>query len=219
MKKIAVVLSGCGHRDGSEIREAVATLWALSAGGAEAHCFAPNAPQAKVVNPLTGEPQAVIPRNQLEEAARIARGDIKPLKDLDPKKFDGIALPGGFGAALNLSTFATKGANGAVIPDLQNFLQAFLAAKKPIAAICIAPAIIALALRGQKLTLTVGEAGEASQEIEKLGHHHEVCKVTDSVYDSAHRVATTPAYMYPQAKVHEVFQGIQKCIDHLLVGK
>ena len=38
-KKIAVVLSGCGVFDGTEIHEAVLTLLAIEEEGASWHCF------------------------------------------------------------------------------------------------------------------------------------------------------------------------------------
>ena len=215
MKKIAVILCGSGYRDGSEIRESVATLWALSQENVEVQCFAPDAPQADVVNCLTGKTMENESRNMLVEAARIARGKVRPLSQLKTKDFDGILMPGGFGAAKNLCTFAFQGSNGKVIADLQTILQEMLQARKPIGAICIAPAVVALALKGKGLTLTVGETCEASQEIEKLGHRHQVTKADGYCRDDAHKVFTTAAYMYDEAPLHEVFTGIQKVVHEV----
>lgn len=212
MKKIAVVLCGSGYKDGSEIRESVATLWALSQEPVEVQCFAPDADQADVINCLTGQPMEGQKRNMLVEAARIARGQVKPLSLLKSKDFDGILLPGGFGAAKNLCTFAFHGSKGKVLPELQTILLEMHQSKKPIGAICIAPAIVALALAGKKLTLTVGATGEASQEIEKLGHQHQVTKVDESCRDKTNKVFTTSAYMYDSAPLHAVFTGIQKVV-------
>lgn len=215
-KKFAVVLTGCGHRDGSEIREAVGTLWALSKNHVEAQCFAPDADQADVVNGLTGEPAGGERRNQLVEAARIARGKIRPLSHLNAHEFNGLILPGGFGAAKNLCTFAAAGAAGTVLPDLQRVLEAMQAARKPIGAICIAPAIVGLAFKGRGFELTVGEGGEASQELEKLGHRHVVCRADECHVDRDHRVVTTPAYMYDHAPLHEIFAGIEKLVHEVV---
>lgn len=211
MKTFAVVLCGSGHLDGSEIRESVAVLWGLSKAGASFQCFAPDLPQADVMNHLKGEPAGEKTRNMLEEAARIARGKIEPLSNLDDSRFSGIVMPGGFGAAKNLSTFAAKGAQASVLPELKTALHKFYSAKKPIGAVCIAPAIVALAFPGKKFELTVGEPCEASQEIEKLGHRHVPHPVTQCHVDRENRIVTAPAYMYGSAPLHEVFLGI----DHL----
>lgn len=216
MKRVAVLLCGSGYRDGSEIRESVGALWALSAEGASVQCFAPNAPQADVVNCLTGQ-TAHESRNMLVEAARIARGQVKPASEFHAKDFDALVIPGGFGVAKNLCTFALKGSGGTVQKDAEFILTSMFDAKKPIAAICIAPALVALALKGRaKLELTVGEAGEAAQEIEKLGHRHFVTRPNQAHVDRAHKVVTTPAYMYDSAPLNEIFEGIRSAVHQAL---
>lgn len=216
MKKVAVVLCGSGYRDGSEIRESVATLWALSQEQTLVQCFAPDAPQTDVVNCLTGETVPNEKRNMLVESARIARGEVKSLAKLNTSDFDALLIPGGFGAAKNLCDFASKGHQGSVRQDLEKILKSFFEHKKPIGAICIAPAIVALALRGKNLNLTVGAAGETAQEIEKCGHRHVVTKVTDCHVDPENKIVTTGAYMFGSAPLHEVFTGIQKCVQGVL---
>lgn len=215
MKKVAVILCGSGFRDGSEIRESVAALFALDRLGAQVQCFAPNDLQWDVVNCLSGEPAAE-KRNMLVESARIARGEVKELEDLRPEEFDALVIPGGFGVAKNLCDFALKGSKGSVLPVAEKVIQAFFSQKKPIGAICIAPALVALALKNQNLTLTVGEQGETSQEVEKCGHQHVPTKVTEAHTDQAHKVVTTGAYMFGSAKIHEVFEGVQACIGEVL---
>jgi enhancing lycopene biosynthesis protein 2 len=216
MKKVAVILCGSGYRDGSEIREAVATLWALSQEHAKVQCFAPDSFQHDVVNCLTGAAVPTEKRNMLVEAARIARGEVEPLTELKVENFDALLIPGGFGAAKNLCDFAFKGSQGQVIPEMEKVITGFFTTKKPIGAICIAPAIVAIALRKKGLLLTVGEQGETSQELEKLGHRHQVTKVTDCCIDSTNKVVTTGAYMFGQAALHDVFSGIQKCVKEVL---
>jgi enhancing lycopene biosynthesis protein 2 len=216
MKNIAVILAGSGYIDGSEIREAVAVLWAIDKHGATAHCFAPDIPQHDVIDHLTGKPVQGETRNVLHESARIARGKIEPLSKLNPKSFDAIIMPGGFGAAKNLSTFATEGAAGTVNHELLDILKAIHAANKPIGAACIAPAILALAFRGTPLELTVGEEGGEAGEIEKLGHRHIITTPSQSHTDRKHRVVTTPAYMYGNAPIHEVFEGIESMVREVL---
>lgn len=215
MKKIAVILCGSGFKDGSEIREAVGTLWALSQEKVSIQCFAPDAPQFDVVNTLTGEASKET-RNMLVESARIARGQIKSLSELNTRDFQGIVMPGGFGAAKNLCTFAMKGSQGTVRPDIEEILKKFHSEHKPIGAICIAPAIVAMTFRKGNFDLTVGEKGEASQEIEKLGHHHVVKKANECLVDEKHKIVTTPAYMYDEAPLHDIFVGIQKLVKEVV---
>ena len=215
-KKIAVTLSGCGFKDGSEIREAVGTLWALSTEGAEVQCFAPHKDQADVVNTLTMETDSQDQRNCLIESARIARGDVKPLDELDPKVFDGLIMPGGFGVAKNLCTFAFEGSNGKVIPEMQKILESFHQEGKPMGAICISPALVGLAFKDQPFELTLGETSEASAELEKLGHQHIVCQPHEYHVDEKHKVVSTPAYMFDDGSLKDIFQGIHGLTQNVL---
>ena len=213
-KKIAVVLSGCGNQDGTEITEAVSLVIGLSMAGAEASFFAPSI-DFSAKNFLTGQSTGE-KRNILQESARISRGKIQDLSQLNCSDFEGLALPGGFGAALNLSTWATEGARCKVLPSLEKALLEFHAQSKPIAAICIAPAIVARVLGSKKITLTVGEESEASQEISKTGALHEICPVTDYITDRLNKIITTPAYMYDGARPHEVFKGISGLVSEFV---
>lgn len=216
MKKVAVVLCGSGYKDGSEIREAVAVLWALSQEKVEVQCFAPNAPQVDVINCLTGEPVKGESRNMLIESARIARGEVKSLAELEPRAFDALLIPGGFGAAKNLCDFAFKGAGGKVMPELEKKIIEFHQFGKPIGAVCIAPAIVALSLRGKKVSLTVGDKSETAQELEKLGHRLISTSVTDCFVDKEHKIVTTGAYMFGGAALHDIFTGVQKCVQEVI---
>lgn len=215
-KKIAVVLCGSGYRDGSEIRESVGVLWALSRQGAQIQCFAPDAPQTDVINCLTNQVVHEESRNMLVEAARIARGQVLPLNQLDSRAWNGVMLPGGFGAAKNLCSFATQGSKGKVRPELQKVLSGFFAARKPIGAVCIAPAILALAFPNEGLELTVGAPSETAQEIEKLGHRHIPRAAHEFHVDETHRIVTTPAYMQDDAPLHRIFEGIDSMVAAVL---
>lgn len=215
-KKVAVILCGSGYKDGSEIRESVGVLWALSEQGAEVQCYAPDENQLDVVNCLSGEVMPDQKRNMLIESARIARADVKPLTQLEAANYDALIIPGGFGAAKNLCDFAFKGSGGAVRADVEKSVREFHEAGKKIGAVCIAPAIVALIFRDRTLTLTLGEDGEAAHEIEKLGHRHQICPATECVVDSANRIVTSPAYMYDDAKLSDVFKGISALTAEVL---
>ena len=160
-KKVGVLLSGCGVFDGTEIHEAVLTLLFLDRKGIEIVCMAPDIKQAHVVNHLTQEEMKET-RNVLLESARIARGEIKNLKDVKSADLDALIIPGGFGAAKNLSEFAFKGPGGAVNADVKRLLDEMLSDEKPIGAICIAPATVGMALKDRSPTLTVGMHEESS---------------------------------------------------------
>ncbi|MWO99165.1 isoprenoid biosynthesis glyoxalase ElbB [Escherichia coli] len=214
MKKIGVVLSGCGVYDGSEIHEAVLTLLALSRQGAEAICFAPDKSQADVINHLTGEPMAET-RNVLIEAARIARGAVQPLAQADASTLDALIVPGGFGAAKNLSTFASEGAECYVDPDLKRLAQALHAAGKPLGFICIAPAMLPR-IFDFPLRLTIGTDIDTAEIVEDMGGEHVPCPVDDIVVDEDNKIVTTPAYMLAQS-IAEAATGIDKLVDRVLV--
>ena len=206
MRKIAVVLSGCGNKDGAEITEAVSLIVALSEAGAKVQFFAPNLE----ITPKNFLTNSALPekRNLMVEASRITRGEISDLKDLDAKSFDGVAFPGGFGAALHLCNWAEKGADCQVLPDLERVIREFHSQSKPIAAICIAPVLVAKVLGSKHPTLTLGNDPATKLEVEKTGAIHEDCPVTDYITDREHKIITTPAYMYDEAKPHQIFRGI-----------
>jgi len=213
MKKIAVVLSGCGHQDGSEITEAISTLIALSELNVGYQIFAPDL-ITKTSNHLNDASES--PRNALSEAARIARGNARDLKTLEASNFDALVIPGGYGAAKVLCNFAQLGHKCDVLPEVRKVIEGFYKEEKPIAAICIAPALVARVLGSKGITLTIGNDAETAAEITKTGAHHEVCAVEDYVTDREHRLITTPAYMYSNAKPSEVFTGIRKALKELV---
>ncbi|MCB0393829.1 MAG: isoprenoid biosynthesis glyoxalase ElbB [Bdellovibrionales bacterium] len=208
MKKIAVVLSGCGHLDGAEITESVSTLITLSQLGADYQCFAPDR-EFPSVHHINKEPGS--PRNALAEAARICRGKVASLSRLKAEKFDGLVFPGGFGAALNLSDWGKNGSKGSVDPEVSALISEFHQQSKPICAICIAPTLIAKVLGDYSPHLTIGDDPEDAAEIQKTGAEHVACKVNDFVTDRENKIVTTPAYMF-DAKPHEVFTGIQSAL-------
>ena len=214
MAKVAVVLAGCGVYDGAEINEAVLTLLALEQQGASYQCFAPDIEQMHVVNHLTGEVMAGEKRNVLVEAARIARGNIKPITEAQVDAFDALVVPGGFGAAKNLSDFAVKGAAMTVQSDFLKFAQAMHKAGKPVGLICIAPTMAA-AICGNGAECTIGNDRDVAGAIEQMGGKHIACPVDKAVVDRKNKLVTTPAYMLA-GKVSEAVAGISDCVKQLL---
>jgi enhancing lycopene biosynthesis protein 2 len=213
--RIGVVLAGCGVQDGSEIQEAVLTLLALDRAGARAVCMAPDRDQAEVMNHRTGKPSGER-RNVLVESARIARGDIRDVAQVRAGDLDGIVLPGGYGAAKNLSTFAREGASCRVDEGVARLLRDLHAAGKPIAALCIAPAVLA-SVFGATLhpELTIGNDRGTAEALEAMGARHRDTPVTDVVVDARNKIVTTPCYMY-EARISEVATGAERAVTELL---
>jgi len=216
MKNVAVILAGCGYLDGAEVREAVLTLLALESEGVQYNIFAPNKDQYHVVNHLSGDVVATQSRNVLEESARIARGAVEDVTNLDVELFDALLLPGGFGVAKNLSSFAFEGSSASIDDLISAKLSAFHAAKKPIGAICISPALVALSIGKHSPTVTIGTDDSTASEIEKLGAKHQHCITSECVVDNVNKVVTTPAYMDDSASLPEVFTGITKLVQSVI---
>ncbi len=214
MKKMAVLLSGAGVFDGSELHEAVLALLCLTQSGATYQCFAPDIPQLHVVNHLTGEVDESETRNVLVESARIARGDIKSTTELNIEEFDALVVPGGFGAAKNLCNFAVAGSDCEISPAVRTFISSFIDANKPVGFICIAPMMIPqLYQTGTKGTIG-GDAGTV-QAFNAMGGEHVAANVDEIVVDEANKVVSTPAYMLAQ-NIAEAHGGISKLVNKVL---
>ncbi len=216
MVKVGVVLAGCGFLDGSEIHEAVLTLLFLDRAGAQVVCMAPDIAQKHVVDHRTFKPTGE-QRNVLAEAARIARGKIVDIAVVQACDLDGVILPGGFGAAKNLCDFATAGPNATPHAEVARLVRDMHAAKKPIGAVCISPAVVASAFKGSAVhaTMTIGEDAGTASALEAMGAVHVKCPVKEFRVDEANRVVTTPAYMY-EARIAEVAVGIEKLVGEVL---
>jgi enhancing lycopene biosynthesis protein 2 len=213
-KCVGVLLSGCGVFDGTEIHEAVLTLLALDRSGAEIVCAAPDVRQHHVVNHISSEEMSES-RNVLIESARIARGNIIDLKNLTAEMIDALIIPGGFGAAKNLSDFAIKGPQCEVHPEVQRILEQMLAAGKPIGALCIAPATVTRALARHAPEVTIGTDAGTAEAIETMGGRHIACNVDQIHVDARHKIVTTPAYMLGPG-IKDVAVGIEKLVRQVL---
>ncbi|MGB0417016.1 MAG: isoprenoid biosynthesis glyoxalase ElbB [Coraliomargarita sp.] len=215
MKKVAVILSGCGVYDGAEIHESVLTLLTLSQAGAEITCAAPDIPQTQVIDHRQGDAAAGPTRNVLTEAARIARGQIVPVDQLKVEDFDAILFPGGFGAAKNLCTLAFDGPAYTVEPSIANLVAAAHSAGKTLGFMCIAPAIGAAVLGAKGVQLTIGNDKGTAAALESKGARHIECPVDEIVVDEALKVVTSPAYMLAQS-IAEAEVGIRKLVRKVL---
>ncbi|WP_287796921.1 isoprenoid biosynthesis glyoxalase ElbB [Idiomarina sp.] len=213
MKKVAVILSGSGVFDGAEVNEAVLTLLHIAKQGASYECFAPDIEQMHTINHLKGK-ESGDKRNVLEEAARITRGEVKPLTDLDSSEFDALILPGGFGVAKNFCDFAVKGADMTVNDQVLKVGKAFVEAKKPAGYMCISPVLLPH-IYGKGVKVTIGNDGEVASAINKMGGEHVNCGVRDIVVDDKHQLVTTPAYMLAE-NLPDAEEGIRKLVEKVL---
>ena len=208
-KKVAVILSGCGVYDGSEIYESTLVLLALDRAGIAYQCMAPNIEQMHVLNHLTGE-EMDESRNVLVESARLARGDIIDLAEAKAEDYDGVIFPGGFGAAKNLSNFAVAGGTMTVNEQTLRFTQDMHKQAKVVGLVCIAPALAPI-LIGEGVKCTIGNDADTAAAIHALGGEHHICAVNECIIDEDKKVVTTPAYMLA-GRISEAAAGIDKLV-------
>ncbi|MBE9395684.1 isoprenoid biosynthesis glyoxalase ElbB [Pontibacterium sp. N1Y112] len=214
MKKIAVILSGCGVFDGSEIYESVLTLLRIEQNNAQYQCMAPDIEQLHVIDHLKGDVAEGESRNVLVEAARLARGDILDLSTVNAADYDALIIPGGFGAAKNLCDFAVNGAQCEINETVARFTREIHKAGKPVGLICIAPAMTPL-LFGEGTQCTIGTDTDTAAAIEAMGGQHQSCPVDEMIIDTEKRVVTTPAYMLAES-ITEAATGINKLVDAVI---
>ncbi len=214
-KHVAVVLSGCGHLDGSEIHEATLTLLALSKAGATYQGVAPDRDQLHVVDHSLGEvDESAKPRNILKEASRIVRGNIIAIDKANIEDYDAVIFPGGFGAAKNLFDFAVKGdASFTVQKDIIQFVEKAKAANIPMGFICVAPVMMAKLFNSPELT--IGNSPDIAGVLESLGAKHQNKKVDEICIDEKNKIVTTPAYMLGE-NIYDVSKGINKLVNQVL---
>lgn len=215
MKKVAVILSGCGAFDGAEIQETVLTLLALDRAKAQVTCAAPDIAQKHVINHMTGEEMVDEDRNVMTEASRITRGSVQSLDKIDPSEFDAVIFTGGFGVAKNLSSYAFDGPDYDIDPEVLDLIQRAHAEGKALGFMCIAPVLAARALGSSGVKLTIGNDRDTAAALETKGAKHLNCAVDEIVTDKANRVVSTPAYMLAQS-ITDAEAGINKFVAAVL---
>ena len=211
MKKFAVILAGCGHKDGAEINEAVSLLLAIDQHQCAYQCFAPDRPQAEVIDHASGKKVCNAKRNILAEAARIARGNVLPIEQFKAEDYDALFFPGGFGAAKNLCDYAFKGDNMEVQPDVARAILEMHKAGKPIGAQCIAPVMLAKLIPGVYVTLCA-EGTPVTDEVRSWGANHVQTENGDVCADNGNLVFTTPAFML-DATLKDIYDGAYNMVE------
>jgi enhancing lycopene biosynthesis protein 2 len=214
-KRVGVVLSGCGFLDGAEVHESVCTLLSLDLRGAEAVAFAPDVPQFAVIDHRQNKPALVETRSVLLESARIVRGAIAELGTARASELDALILPGGFGAANNLCSWATEGLRMHVEPRLERLILDLHAAGKPLGFMCIAPVIAAKLFGPKGVRLTVGNDAGTAARLRELGAVHVTCAVDEICVDQNLKIVTTPAYMLGPS-IGPVSKGIDRLVSAVL---
>ena len=216
MKKIGVVLAGCGAQDGAEIHESVITLLELDRAGVEVIIMAPDMDQFHVINHLKGGTMDPA-RNILVEASRIARGKIVPVGTISGDQLDALIFPGGTGMAKNLFDYSMTGPDCTVIKDVERLVVEILNENKPIGAICIAPVMIAKILQnmGKKGLVTGGHNQQISLDINAMGIEVQKATAEEIVIDHENKIVSTPAYVEAKS-IKEVASGIEKLIKKVV---
>jgi enhancing lycopene biosynthesis protein 2 len=212
MKRFAIILAGCGSKDGSEIHEATLTMLAIQKNGAMYEIFAPNIPQHHVVNHITNQEMRES-RNMLVESARIARGNIKALSQLRVDDFDALIIPGGYGVAKNLCNYAFKGENCTVNPEVEKVMKAMAEKGKPIGALCIAPVLLAKVFGD--IEITIGQDRGTATAVEKMGARHVNTHHGEVVIDQKRKLFTTPCYML-DANIVQIWEGADAIVKAML---
>lgn len=213
MKNFAVLLGGCGTKDGSEINETVCLLLALDQHGIKYQCFAPDLDQFEVINHITGEPMNE-KRNMMVEAARIVRGEILPLSQFSAERFDALVIPGGAGIAKNLFTYFVNGINMQVLPGVKEAIMAMHQQQKPIGAMCIAPVVLAKVLGNIHITLGSDNC-QPAHDIKVMGAKHIAASNGDVVSDLENKIFTTPCFML-NATLKDIYEDAWNLVEAMI---
>lgn len=218
MGDFAIILSGCGPLDGSDMWEVVLLSHYLSRKGGSPTFFAPNTEQ-KVVDHVSGNTTGQ-KRNVLSESARIAWGGIKDMSGLSGRDFDGLLLPGGTGVMQNLAESLGQPENAYLKPrrELQKIIREIYRRRKPVGACGLAGLLVASALRDileTPLTLTVGKDPELIRQIEEMGAVHVLSRGAEAVMDSDHRVVSTPGNLL-KLSPQELARSVENLINGVL---
>lgn len=221
--KIGVLLSGCGVYDGAEIQESILTLLSIEEIGATAVCISVDKPQHHVINHLTGE-EMNESRNMMIESARIARGEVTNILDVNPADIDALVIPGGFGSAKNFTDWAFNGPDGTILPEVKLLLVNLINIGKPIAALCVSPVVLSKAIEGSNLSakMTIGtDKDESPYDIkgfsaglQKTGTATEMKSVREILIDTENKIVTAPCYMM-DASILDVRKNIRSAIEAL----
>ena len=213
-KKVAIILSGCGGLDGSEIGETICSILALEGGGFSWKAFSMDKLQKKVISALSMK-EMNEKRNMMEESARITHGKIEDISKLEVNEFDVLWLPGGYGMVCSFSDIGEKGENGSVSSEISTVIKKFHEQKKIIVGICIAPSVIAKSLEKVQLTITLGEAENFYSLLKRLGHNPKKVTSSEFIYDKEHKIYSTPAYMDKNASCLKIFHTCQKIVGSI----
>ncbi|KAI7798377.1 ES1 protein [Triplophysa rosa] len=238
---VAVVFSGCGWWDGTDVHEATYTMYHLSRNGARFQIFAPNQQQMHVMDHVRMQPASSDNRNMMIESARFSHGQgmtqMKDLSKLDVNSFDAVIFPGGHGIVKNLSTFNKDGKDCKLNNDVERILKEFHRARKPIGLASMAPLLACRVLPNLEITMGY-ERDESSrwgrwpntnmvQAVKSMGaqckqmmSRQEIvfnCSSHEAHVDEKNKVISTPTFMWEtDYHYHYIFDGIGNMVKHVM---
>jgi len=221
---VGVLLAGSGVYDGSEIHEATFSMLSIKQNGGNYICYAPDKDQMHVVDHISGDEVEGETRNVLTESARIARGEVTDVAKANASLLDALVIPGGFGAAKNLNTWAVDGSSSSIDPNVRRLIIDLLAGGKPIVALCMGSTVVAKAVQGTGMVvkMTLGTTEEPSpydieqmhEGLKQVGADPQNATIDEIIYDEANRVITAPCYNMV-AEIDDIYNNVKMAIDKL----
>lgn len=127
-------LGNTGKQTGFWIEEFAAPYYILADAGIEVTLASPNGGQPPI-DPKSAAPDAQTAATQRfdkDEALKQQLAHTQKLSEIRAEEFDAVFFPGGHGPLWDLT----------VDPDAIRLVEAFWRAKKPVAAVCHAPAVL-----------------------------------------------------------------------------
>lgn len=191
MGRIGLYLSGAGSLDGSDAMASLLAYEALQECGFEPVAVGRDVNQGRVVDHRTAQSQQGETRNALAEAARLVRGDIRDMRDVDPEKLAGAILVGGDGTLSTWTDYHRRGQDCRVTERLKYHILDLTNQRKTI--ICLGNAGFVLGQvfreRDSKPQVNVGSNSHLNDTLRGWG-----IELTESspAWDEASRVACLP---------------------------
>jgi len=214
--KVAVLLSGCGIGDGSQIEEVILTYLALDKYQVDYICIAPDKNQMHTFNHFTETVEESETRNILVESSRIGRGKISPLSSIKYDEIDALILPGGQGVFKNLSDYIVAHELFKVDEEVEQIIKTFHSSQKPIGAICGALLLVGKSLNNEKSNIKLSTSNDSF--VKALRHTNTTLvnvKSSESYLDLDNKIVSTPAFLGTQ-NLFEMMLGIDDLVKKLI---
>lgn len=214
--KVAVLLSGCGIGDGSQIEEVILTYLALDKYQIDYICVAPDKNQLHTFNHFTESVEENDVRSVLIESSRIGRGKISDLSSIKYNEIDALIIPGGQGVFKNLSDYIVAHERYNVDNDVEKLIKTFHSSHKPIGAICGAILLVGKSLSSERNEIKLGTSSNSFVRALKDTNATLVnIESSESCLDRENKIVSTPAFLGTQ-NLFEMMLGIDDMVKNLI---